>query len=44
MSKQTKKGAKIYIPKIILATEILDAPLVKIQFLTNEDISIVILL
>lgn len=43
MSKLKKKRNKIYIPRIILAMEILDAPSVKVQFLTNEDISTIIL-
>lgn len=37
-----KTEQKIYIPGIILAMQILDAPLVKIHFFTYEDIFIVI--
>lgn len=38
-TSQQKTRAKIYVPRIILAMEILDVPLVRIQFPTNGDIS-----
>ena len=38
-TNQQKTRAKIYVPRITLAMEILDVPLVRIQFPVNGDIS-----